>query len=87
VAKLHRDNSGKETSEELAYAELWMGTHPSGPTILAARDKIPLKQWLGAHPETLGEVLQNRWGAELPYLFKVKSETLKTDDLLTAQPR
>ena len=70
VATLHNGNSGTPV-RELPYAELWMGTHPSGPSTLARGEKTLLKDWLKAHPKTLGDVLHNRWGAELPYLFKV----------------
>jgi len=72
VATLHSSNSGKPV-RDLPYAELWMGTHPSGPSSLASGEKTLLKDWIKAHPDTLGEVVHKRWGAELPYLFKILS--------------
>mmetsp|Transcript_5443 Transcript_5443/g.7354 ORF Transcript_5443/g.7354 Transcript_5443/m.7354 type:complete len:423 (-) Transcript_5443:47-1315(-) len=72
VARLYHSNSGKEISD-LPYAELWCGTHPSGPSILAGETAIPLKKWIQDHPETLGKVVHDKWGAELPFLLKVLS--------------
>ena len=40
------------------YAELWIGTHPSGPATLQDEDETPLKDAVGG---------------ELPFLFKVLS--------------
>ena len=40
------------------YAELWIGTHPSGPSVLQDEKQTPLKQAVGG---------------ELPFLFKILS--------------
>lgn len=40
------------------YAELWIGTHPSGPTLLQNTERT---------------TLQEAVGAELPFLFKLLS--------------
>ncbi|CAK9210316.1 unnamed protein product [Sphagnum troendelagicum] len=80
VARLHALSSG-EGFQDLPYAELWMGTHPSGPSSVilegggAGGDSNPvlLQQWLDMHPEDLGKKVQQRWDGELPYLFKVLS--------------
>jgi len=40
------------------YAELWIGTHPSGPSVLQDEKKTPLKEAVGG---------------ELPFLFKILS--------------
>ena len=64
VAELAR-LQGEELQAERPYAELWMGTHPSGPSAAlrgggarygdpAAR-AVPLRSWLGENPEALGE--------------------------------
>ncbi len=79
VARLHALSSG-EGFQDLPYAELWMGTHPSGPSSVilegggAGGDSNPvlLQQWLDMHPEALGKKVQQRWDGELPFLFKVK---------------
>ncbi len=47
-----------------------MGTHPSGPSILADTG-ITLKQWIEEHPAALGERVRARFGDDLPFLFKV----------------
>ena len=33
-------DSGFESSEEREYAELWMGTHPSGPSLVALQSPL-----------------------------------------------
>lgn len=48
---------GGKVAEEQPYAELWMGTHPSGPSRM----------------HDTNENLSNYIGEELPFLFKVLS--------------
>jgi mannose-6-phosphate isomerase len=50
-----------------------MGTHPSGPSELAASGGGTLGAWLDAHPAALGRASTARFGAALPFLFKVLS--------------
>lgn len=45
VASLHKSNTGVEIDEGKPYAELWMGTHPNGPSTL--KNGQPLKEYLG----------------------------------------
>ena len=54
-------------------AELWMGAHPAGPSrILVDGAAQPLDDRLAQDPATLlGETVQARFGARLPYLMKV----------------
>jgi hypothetical protein len=47
-----------------------MGTHPSGPAVISGQ-ATTLKEWIQAHPEALGDAVLKRFGADLPYLFKV----------------
>ncbi|CAG9467104.1 unnamed protein product [Pedinophyceae sp. YPF-701] len=54
------------------YAELWMGTHPSGPSTVAATG-ANLRDWLQANSQALGEPVIAKFGTDLPYLFKVLS--------------
>ncbi|KAH9911116.1 mannose-6-phosphate isomerase [Fomitopsis serialis] len=67
---------GFSLDEKAPYAELWMGTHPNGPSRLAGAD-ITLAEHLAAHPELMGPKVVSRFrdaGAEegnLPFLFKV----------------
>ncbi|XP_024379036.1 mannose-6-phosphate isomerase 2 [Physcomitrium patens] len=74
VGRLHALASGEDV-EDIPYAELWMGTHRSGPSRVVAEDKseVLLKDWLDTHPEALGQNVIERWEGELPFLFKVLS--------------
>ncbi len=47
-----------------------MGTHPSGPAVIAGSGKT-LASWIGEHPAALGDAVNQRFNGELPYLFKV----------------
>jgi len=68
-------NSGIETDASKPYAELWMGTHPSGPSVLKKgfQEGKLLKEYLQEHPDLFGEPLTTRFGKDLPFLFKVLS--------------
>ncbi|KAF0289573.1 Mannose-6-phosphate isomerase [Amphibalanus amphitrite] len=63
---------GFSVSEDTHYAELWMGTHGSGPSVLAATGQ-PLADYIREHPEVLGERVAARFGTQLPFLLKVLS--------------
>jgi len=64
--------SGQPVDLSKRYAELWMGTHPSGPSFVKGSTQS-LFDWLQQHPEALGEKVLERFGDDLPYLFKVLS--------------
>lgn len=70
VAQLSQRNSAVEEGD--AYAELWMGTHPSGPSIVAASG-TPLSHHLLQHEDCLGEKEKQKFGTDLPFLFKALS--------------
>lgn len=65
------------TVEDKPYAELWMGTHNSGPSLVVLDDPEPsvmlLKDWLSENPQAVGEKVLQLWGPDLPFLFKVLS--------------
>lgn len=63
----HVDN----IDETAAYAELWMGTHPSCPAKLKGTDQT-LESWILEHPDCLGAGVK-AFGNHLPFLFKVLS--------------
>lgn len=66
-------NIDYEINESTPYAELWMGTHPSGPSRLKSTG-TSLLSFLQQHPEHLGDkAARNKFGTDLPYLFKVLS--------------
>jgi len=50
--------------------QLWMGTHPKGPSLIASSGES-LAQWIASHPNSLGDRLIP--GRQLPFLFKVLS--------------
>jgi mannose-6-phosphate isomerase len=64
--------SGEGIDETKPYAELWMGTHPSGPSTVVD-DSKPLAEHLKENPEWLGKVAAYPGGGGLPFLFKVLS--------------
>ncbi|HPC36334.1 MAG TPA: mannose-6-phosphate isomerase, class I [Candidatus Marinimicrobia bacterium] len=57
------------------YAELWIGAHPSAPSqVSISNNFIDLTELIRKHPiEILGEPVFKRFGANLPFLFKVLS--------------
>ncbi|KAG7816260.1 hypothetical protein KL928_004816 [Ogataea angusta] len=77
VARFAKLNDPENVSidEEKPYAELWMGTHPSVPTV-SAQDRTPLRDLVRAAPEEmLGQDIINKFGSRegIPFLFKVLS--------------
>lgn len=79
VARLYSRNTGDHTIEQdKPYAEFWMGTHDSGPSYLvkgAAENglALTLKNWIESNPSVVGDKIVNKWGTDLPFLFKVCS--------------
>lgn len=55
------------------YAELWMGTHPNGPSMLKGPNGLSLEAHIASDPQMLGAESRKRFGDQLPYLFKVLS--------------
>ena len=65
-----------EVEKDKPYAELWMGTHPNAPSAVEINDqeKIPLDRFIKQFPkEVLGQKVIERFGVQLPFLFKVLS--------------
>ncbi|GBG76506.1 hypothetical protein CBR_g22254 [Chara braunii] len=80
VARLHAAGTGKAVTANRPYAELWCGTHPSGPSMICLDDdnhrgvEFGLKEWLEDHPHALGDKVLDRWKTvDLPFLVKVLS--------------
>ncbi|KAJ1443239.1 RmlC-like cupin domain superfamily [Sesbania bispinosa] len=75
VARLFALNSGSQFDPEQPYAELWMGTHDSGPSFLLSNtaQRVTLKAWISENPDVLGDKVLKKWGSDLPFLFKVLS--------------
>lgn len=55
VARLHHSNTGVDIDGGMPYAELWMGTHPNGPSTLKSGQL--LKDYLGKDLPFLFKVL------------------------------
>ncbi|XP_071683903.1 mannose-6-phosphate isomerase 1 isoform X2 [Lolium perenne] len=61
-----------QTDPALPYAELWMGTHPAAPSVVLPTGEH-LRGWLARNRDALGSPVNERWGGDLPFLFKVLS--------------
>lgn len=75
-------SSGCDIDEQKPYAELWMGAHPSGPSIIISGTKNEnpqvapesLQDFISKNPDVLGSSIKSRFGSNtLPFLFKVLS--------------
>lgn len=75
VARLSELNSGSQFDPIKPYAELWIGTHDSGPSFLVSDNdgkSVTLKDWISDNPGfLLGHKVVQKWGSDLPFLFKV----------------
>ncbi|XP_045515577.1 mannose-6-phosphate isomerase [Pieris brassicae] len=54
------------------YAELWMGTHTNGPSIIIERD-IPLSEYLKTNLDAVGPDVRKKFDVFVPFLLKVLS--------------
>ncbi|GFS36868.1 mannose-6-phosphate isomerase, type I [Actinidia rufa] len=84
VARLFSLNSGVDIDEDKPYAEFWMGTHESGASFLVENKEdeasigsetegLSLNSWITKNPDVLGDKVVQKWGTNLPFLFKVLS--------------
>ncbi|KAI8541870.1 hypothetical protein RHMOL_Rhmol08G0094900 [Rhododendron molle] len=89
VARLFSLNSRVDIEGGKPYAEFWMGTHESGPSFVVEKSEnngvvigeeeeitaggLSLKSWIAKNPSLLGDKVVQKWGANLPFLFKVLS--------------
>ncbi|KAJ3089880.1 Mannose-6-phosphate isomerase [Quaeritorhiza haematococci] len=71
VSELASGNGGFQVAEDTPYAELWMGTHPNGPSYAIDGAKKPLKELVNR--TNLSEKLHSQYEGDLPFLFKVLS--------------
>lgn len=73
VAKLYENvNQDFQIEDATPYAELWMGTHPNGPSAIRETGQ-PLSAFIAENPKCLGKEVTKVFGVQLPYLFKVLS--------------
>ncbi len=69
---------GEATPSPGPEAELWMGAHPSAPSLVSEQDdhamwrQVPLNDLIAKDPSTvLGAAVLQRFGPRLPYLVKL----------------
>lgn len=73
VADLASNGEGQvSVNANEPYAELWMGSHVSGPSV-SSKTGEPLNRWLERNPLALGKEVLKEHGSSLPFLFKVLS--------------
>ena len=72
VARLAKNKPEFEMDLDSPYAELWMGTHPNGPSKVSESGQY-LDDYIKAHPEALGASCRQQFGENLPFLFKILS--------------
>ncbi|KAG8889078.1 Mannose-6-phosphate isomerase [Tulasnella sp. 332] len=70
VGQYAQCSPGFQLDESKPYAELWMGTHPSMASKLLSSGET-LKNHLKSRPELLGDKVRQKFGDDLPFLFKV----------------
>ncbi|XP_046910988.1 mannose phosphate isomerase [Dermatophagoides farinae] len=79
IARFLRNQMPSYTvDDDTPFAELWMGTHPSGPSVVVGstpdQNNITLLNFLSNYPEYAGNVrVVTKFGKNLPFLFKVLS--------------
>ncbi|CAH2040401.1 unnamed protein product, partial [Iphiclides podalirius] len=61
-----------EINSNTPYAELWMGTHPNGPSLIIERN-ILLSEYLKDNVDAIGPVVKRKFGITVPFLLKVLS--------------
>lgn len=66
------EQSSFEIDNETPYAELWMGTHPSGPSKALPGGSL-LSEVLADNQALCGEEISDVYEGKLPFLFKVLS--------------
>ena len=64
---------GQPHPSALPCAELWLGAHDGGPSLVESPDgPVPLPELIAAAPEqVLGTSVADRFEKLLPYLFKI----------------
>ena len=67
--------TGIVNTDDEPMAELWMGSHPAAPSrVLVGKDAVRLDKFIAEHPlKILGKPTNDKYGASLPFLFKVLS--------------
>ncbi|KOB72543.1 Mannose-6-phosphate isomerase [Operophtera brumata] len=73
VAKLQKSaDPSVSIDDNKPYAELWMGTHPNGPSLIIERD-ILLSEYIKDNLDAIGPAVRQKFGVAVPFLLKVLS--------------
>ncbi|XP_049870761.1 mannose-6-phosphate isomerase [Pectinophora gossypiella] len=73
VAKLVSQAHPEESIDDSKpYAELWMGTHPNGPSLIIERG-ILLSEYIKANLDAIGPEVRKQFGVAVPFLLKILS--------------
>lgn len=59
-------------SSDKPYAELWMGTHPNGPSLIIDRN-ILLSEYIKDNVDAIGLDVKQNFGVAVPFLLKILS--------------
>jgi len=66
------EEEGFQLDPKGTYAELWMGTHVNGPSVIKSNQQS-LSDFIHKHPALLGEKAILKFGNDIPFLFKILS--------------
>ncbi|XP_028026153.1 mannose-6-phosphate isomerase [Bombyx mandarina] len=69
---LHSADSRIDIDQTKPYAELWMGTHPNGPSLIIERN-ILLSDYLKENLDAIGPAVRKKFGVAIPFLLKILS--------------
>lgn len=71
----NNNNSANDSNKNVPLAELWFGSHPSGPSILILGDHmVKLDEFLAKEPDMVGVIDHYyKYNKQLPFLFKILS--------------
>ncbi|TQD77605.1 hypothetical protein C1H46_036877 [Malus baccata] len=74
VDRLFALNSESDIDPGKPYAKFWIGTHESGSSYAdSGSEPLSLKAWISQDPSVLRDKVIEKWGVNLPFLFKVFS--------------
>ncbi|KAI8978925.1 phosphomannose isomerase type I [Pilobolus umbonatus] len=65
--------SGADVDDDQPYAELWMGTHPNGPSIVLDEEQKTLRDLIQENDQLSGLDIYQQYQGDLPFLFKILS--------------
>lgn len=73
VAKLVSSADPNESIDNTKpYAELWMGTHPNGPSLIIERN-VFLSDYIEDNLDAIGPAVRKKFDVSVPFLLKILS--------------